>query len=224
LAGGAKNCNLPLQPATIPKSGAEISPNCAAMASASFRGNRRERGRLLLDAAGRPGQIAAMFELKPLAGADKTETYATLESQLRALLHGERDFIANCANTAALLWHSLPDLNWAGFYRIEDGQLVLGPFQGKPACVRITVGKGVCGGAAASRQTALVANVRDFPGHIACDPDSRSEIVVPLVKAGVLLGVLDLDSPKLARFDAADQQGLENLVTVLLTSSELRAG
>ena len=159
-----------------------------------------------------------MFELKPLEHADKTETYAALENQLRALLHGERDFIANCANTAALLWHSLPDLNWAGFYRLVDEQLVLGPFQGKPACVRIQLGKGVCGTAAATRQTVLVPDVHQFPGHIACDPASKAEIVVPLVQDGHLLGVLDLDSPTPNRFDAADQAGLEKLAAILLAS------
>ena len=167
-----------------------------------------------------PLQIATMFELKPLNSADKAKTYAALEVQLGALLHGERDFIANCANTAALLWHSLPDLNWAGFYRLVDNQLVLGPFQGKPACVRIQLGKGVCGTAAATRKTVLVPNVHEFPGHIACDVASNSEIVVPLVKNGQLLGVLDLDSPQLNRFDAKDQAGLEKLAAVLLASSE----
>ncbi len=161
-----------------------------------------------------------MFELKPLDAADKAGTYTALESQLRALLHGERDFIANCANTTALLWHSLPDLNWAGFYRLVDNQLVLGPFQGKPACVRIQLGKGVCGTAAATRKTVLVPNVHEFPGHIACDAASNSEIVVPLVKNGQLLGVLDLDSPQINRFDADDQVGLEKLAAVLLAASE----
>jgi L-methionine (R)-S-oxide reductase len=159
-----------------------------------------------------------MFELKPPGFADKAEAYAALESQLRALLHGERDFIANCANASALLWHSLPDLNWAGFYRLADGQLVLGPFQGKPACVRIQVGKGVCGTAAITGKTVLVPDVHQFPGHIACDAASRSEIVVPLIKGGDLLGVLDLDSPNLNRFDAADQAGLEKLAAVLVAS------
>ena len=161
-----------------------------------------------------------MFEHKPMEVTDKAEAYATLETQLRGLLHGERDFMANCANTAALLWHTLPDLNWAGSYRHVDGELVLGPFQGKPACVRIQLGRGVCGTAAAIRQTVLVPDVRAFPGHIACDPDSRSEIVVPLVKGGQLLGVLDLDSPKPNRFDAADQAGLEKLAAVLLATLE----
>lgn len=160
-----------------------------------------------------------MFELKPANFADKTAAYAELETQLRTLLQGEQDFIANCANTAALLWHSLPDLNWAGCYRLVAGHLVLGPFQGKPACVRIQLGKGVCGTAAATRQTVLVPNVSEFPGHIACDSASKSEIVVPLVKQGQLLGVLDLDSPTLHRFDAADQAGLERLAGVLAASS-----
>jgi GAF domain-containing protein len=161
-----------------------------------------------------------MFELKPQNFADKTEAYAELESQLRALLHGEKDFIANCANTAALLWHSLPDLNWCGFYRLVDGELMLGPFLGKPACVRIQIGKGVCGTAAATRKTVLVPDVEKFPGHIACDAASRSEIVLPLVKKGALLGVLDLDSPKLKHFDDADQAGLEKLAAVLIASLE----
>lgn len=163
-----------------------------------------------------------MFELKSIDCADKVEAYVRLETQLRALLHGELDFIANYANTAALLWHALPDLNWAGFYRLVNGQLVLGPFQGKPACVRIPLAKGVCGTAAATGKTVIVPDVHEFPGHIACDPNSRSEIVVPMVKAGQLLGVLDLDSPKLNRFDAVDQAGLERLVAVLLAASEVK--
>lgn len=167
-----------------------------------------------------PLQIPVMFELKPLDFAEKADAYIILESQLRALLHSECDFIANCANTAALLWHSLPDLNWAGFYRLVDGQLVLGPFMGKPACVRIQVGKGVCGTAAITGKTVLVPDVHQFPGHIACDAASRSEIVVPLIKGGDLLGVLDLDSPKLNRFDAADKAGLEKVAAVLLAASE----
>ncbi len=161
-----------------------------------------------------------MFESTPIDFADKPKAYATLAAQLTALLHGESDFIANSANTAALLSHALPDLNWAGIYRCVDGQLVLGPFQGRPACVRIRLGQGVCGTAAANRQTVRVPDVRQFPGHIACDAASQSEIVVPLVKAGRLLGVLDLDSPKLNRFDAADQAGLEKLAAVLVAASD----
>jgi len=168
-----------------------------------------------------PGrQIDVMFELKPLAASDKAAAYAELTTQLRALLEGEPDFAANCANTAALLWHTLPDLNWAGFYRLDQNQLVLGPFQGKPACTRIQLGRGVCGTAAAERKTQVVSDVHAFPGHIACDPDSRSEIVVPLLRDGVLLGVLDLDSPRVDRFDRADQTGLETLVGVLLEASK----
>lgn len=161
-----------------------------------------------------------MFEPRPLAGASKPEAYAALESQLRALLQGERDFIANCANTAALLWQALPDLNWAGFYRLVDGQLVLGPFQGKPACVRIQLGQGVCGTAAWQRAPVRVGNVHEFPGHIACDSSSNSELVVPLLKNGVVLGVLDVDSPQLNRFEAADQAGLERLAAVLVEASD----
>ncbi len=159
-----------------------------------------------------------MFASESIDFTDKAAGYRELEKQLRALLHGERDFIANCANTTALLWHSLPDLNWAGVYRLVDGELVLGPFQGKPACVRIQVGKGVCGTAAITGKTVLVPDVHQFPGHIACDAASRSEIVVPLIKSGDLLGVLDLDSPKLNRFDAADKAGLESIVAGLLAS------
>ena len=161
-----------------------------------------------------------MFDSASIDFTDKAAGYRELEKQLRALLHGERDFIANCANTTALLWHSLPDLNWAGFYRLADDQLVLGPFQGRPACVRIAIGQGVCGAAAVTRKTVRVPDVQAFPGHIACDTASRSEIVVPLVKNGRLLGVLDFDSPKLNRFDAADQAGLEKLTAVLLANSE----
>jgi len=142
----------------------------------------------------------------------KPKLYENLVLQLRSLLAGERDFIANAANFASLLYHSLPDLNWAGFYFLQDEELVLGPFQGKPACVRIAMGKGVCGVAAARRETIIVANVHDFPGHIACDSASNSEIVVPLVKEGRLLGVLDLDSPQFARFDDGDAEGLNRLV------------
>jgi GAF domain-containing protein len=183
-------------------------------------GHKRSAIGFAVDARARPAHIPAMFELGPLDFADKAAGYVNLEKQLRALLHGERDFIANCANTAALLWHSLPDLNWAGVYRLVDGELVLGPFQGKPACVRIQLGKGVCGTAASTRRTVLVSDVHEFPGHIACDAASQSEIVVPLVKDGELLGVLDLDSPKLNRFEAADQAGLERLAAVLVATPE----
>jgi len=161
-----------------------------------------------------------MFTSATIDFTDKAAGYRELEQQLRALLHGEHDFIASCANTGALLWQALPDLNWAGFYRLMDGQLVLGPFQGKPACVRIQLGQGVCGTAAATRKTVLVPNVHEFPGHIACDADSKSELVVPIIKHGALLGVLDLDRPRLNRFDAVVQAGLEELVAVLVTTLE----
>lgn len=149
----------------------------------------------------------------------KAELYAHLAAQLRSLLEGETDFIANAANFAALLFHSLPDLNWAGLYLLRDDELVLGPFQGQPACVRIALGKGVCGTAAEQRQTILVDNVHDFPGHIACDSASNSEIVVPLIKQERLLGVLDLDSPLLARFDNDDARGLNELAEIFVEAS-----
>jgi GAF domain-containing protein len=152
--------------------------------------------------------------------ADKGAAYAELARSLRALLDGERDLVANAANMAALLFWSLRDLNWAGFYLIERerGDLLLGPFQGKPACVRIPVGRGVCGTAAALRQTVVVPDVHAFPGHIACDSASNSEVVVPIIREGVLLGVLDLDSPEQGRFDAADARGLEALARILVES------
>ncbi|MDQ2701255.1 MAG: GAF domain-containing protein [Pseudomonadota bacterium] len=149
------------------------------------------------------------FHATALSG-DKPEQYAQLLEQARALMHGERDLVANAANLSALLWHALPDLNWCGFYLFDGNELVVGPFQGLPACIRIPLDKGVCGAAASSRQTQLVADVDAFPGHIACDSASRSECVVPLVADdGRLLGVLDLDSPVPARFDAVDARGLE---------------
>jgi len=153
----------------------------------------------------------------------KPELYAELQSQLRALLEGERDFIANAANFASLLYHSLPDVNWVGFYLLKGDELVLGPFQGKPACVRIAIGKGVCGVAAEQRQTILVDNVHEFPGHIACDSASNSEIVVPLVVDGQLTGVLDLDSPSLARFSDDDASGLNELTSIFLECADLSA-
>jgi GAF domain-containing protein len=151
---------------------------------------------------------------------DKGAAYAELAQQLRALLAGEHDLIAGAANMAALLFWSLPDLNWAGFYLVEprSGELLLGPFQGKPACVRIALGRGVCGTAAARRETVVVPDVHAFPGHIACDSASNSEVVVPVVRDGRLLGVLDLDSPLLARFDEVDARGLERLVQVFVES------
>jgi len=148
----------------------------------------------------------------------KRELYDQLASQLSSLLAGERYLIANAANFSSLIFHALPDLNWAGFYFAKDDELVLGPFQGQPACVRIRVGQGVCGAGASKCETIIVPNVHEFPGHIACDSASNSEIVVPLMKGGRLIGVLDLDSPLPARFDQDDATGLESLVRILLSS------
>ena len=150
----------------------------------------------------------------------KHDLYDKLAAQLSSLLAGERDLVANAANFAALVFHSLPDLNWAGFYFVKGRELVLGPFQGKPACMRIAFDRGVCGVAAAKRATTIVPNVHEFPGHIACDMESNSEIVVPLMKNESFIGVLDLDSPMLARFDDADAAGLETLLKILLASTE----
>jgi GAF domain-containing protein len=148
---------------------------------------------------------------------NKAELYCDLAAQLKSLIEGEPDRIANAANMAALLYHGLPDLNWAGFYFIQGHELVLGPFQGQPACVRIARGGGVCGTAAERGETVLVPDVHDFPGHIACDPVSRSELVVPLIEDGRVTGVLDLDSPRLNRFDEIDRAGCEHLVAVFLS-------
>ena len=158
------------------------------------------------------------FIPQPLA-ADKTEAYRDLAQQLSALIGDERDAIANAANTAALLFDLLPDLNWAGFYLLKDGELVLGPFQGKPACIRIPLGRGVCGTAAATRTSQVVADVHAFPGHIACDAASRSELVVPLLRGDTLLGVLDLDSPVPGRFDDADRLGIEAVAALWVAAS-----
>ena len=162
-----------------------------------------------------------MHALNELPQADKTSAYAELETSLRALLTGEPDMIACAANTAALLYWSLPQLNWAGFYLLEptSGDLLLGPFQGKPACVRIAMGTGVCGTAAARRETVVVQDVHAFPGHIACDSASNSEVVVPIVDGERLIGVLDLDSPVHARFDDVDARGLEALVRVFVAAT-----
>jgi L-methionine (R)-S-oxide reductase len=156
----------------------------------------------------------------PAAGGSAAQRYAQLASEARALLHGERDPVANAANLAALIFHALPDLNWAGFYFLRGEALVLGPFQGKPACVRIAVGRGVCGTAAARRETVVVPDVHAFAGHIACDPASRSEVVVPLMRGGAVLGVLDLDSPKPARFGPDDRAGLEALAAIWVGASD----
>lgn len=156
--------------------------------------------------------MRVMFDFAPTTDADKAALYADLLFAADALTTDEPDAVANMANVAALIWQFLPDLNWSGFYRMVDGELVLGPFQGKPACIRIPVGRGVCGAAAQTGETQLVEDVHAFPGHIACDAASASEIVVPVVLDGHLIGVLDLDSPRVARFDAEDQAGLETLV------------
>lgn len=150
-----------------------------------------------------------------IAAGSKTELYHDLLSAMDALTADEPDPIANMANASALLFQYLPDLNWAGFYRLIDDELVLGPFQGKAACIRIAMGKGVCGTAAATRETQLVEDVHAFPGHIACDSASASELVVPIVSQGRLIGVLDLDSPSPARFDAGDAAGCEAIARLL---------
>jgi len=153
--------------------------------------------------------------------ADKPELYRQLTQSLSGLLTGERDLIANAANTAALIYTSVPDLNWAGFYFLRDNrELVLGPFQGNPACTRIAAGRGVCGTAVSSKQTMRVADVHAFADHIACDTASRSELVVPLFSGGEIVGVLDLDSPSHARFDQDDQIGIETLARVFEKASD----
>jgi L-methionine (R)-S-oxide reductase len=162
-----------------------------------------------------------MFEIKDTTALPKTELYAELIAQAGGLFTGERDAIANAANLSALIYNGLPDLNWAGFYLHKQGELVLGPFQGKPACIRIALGRGVCGTAASTRTTQLVMDVHEFPGHIACDAASNSEIVVPLVAGDRLIGVLDLDSPNIARFDADDRAGLEQLAALWVAASDV---
>ncbi|WP_315387442.1 GAF domain-containing protein [uncultured Stenotrophomonas sp.] len=156
-----------------------------------------------------------MFDTSTLTGS-KPEQYGQLLAQARALVHGERDRIANAANLSALVYHALPQLNWVGFYLYDGTELVVGPFQGLPACVRIPLDKGVCGAAATQRVTQRIEDVDAFPGHIACDSASRSELVVPLVKGDTLIGVFDLDSPVLSRFDADDQAGLEAIAAVFV--------
>lgn len=166
-----------------------------------------------------------MFETHAIAGASKAERYRDLAGQLASLLRGESDPVANAANTSALLFQLLPDVNWAGFYFLKGGELVLGPFQGKPACVRIPIGRGVCGTAVARLQSVRVDDVHEFPGHIACDSESQSELVVPLIRDGAAIGVIDLDSPRLSRFDAADQAGIEHVARLYLeASAQVRAG
>jgi len=161
-----------------------------------------------------------MHDMNPTIGLSKAAAYGELRGQLAALFAGERNGLANAANMSALLYDALPKLNWAGFYFLQGGELVLGPFQGKVACVRIGLGRGVCGTAAQRRETLVVADVNAFPGHIACDAASRSEIVVPLLQEGRLLGVLDIDSPAPGRFDEEDSLGLNAAVELLLQNSE----
>lgn len=162
------------------------------------------------------------FTVEPLAGAGKPALYAALATQLSGLLAAERDPWANAANAAALIHALLPDLNWAGFYFLRGGELVVGPFQGRPACVRIALGRGVCGTAAAARRTLVVPDVHAFADHIACDAASRSEIVVPVKVGEQLVGVLDLDSPSLARFDDEDAAGLERAAAMIASACDWR--
>jgi L-methionine (R)-S-oxide reductase len=162
-----------------------------------------------------------MFALATAPDISRTALHAQLLEQARALLTGERDATANAANLASLVYHTLPDLNWAGFYWLKEGQLVLGPFQGKPACVRIALGKGVCGTAAREARAIVVPDVHAFPGHIACDSASNSEVVVPVMKVGRVLGVLDLDSPLHGRFDEEDAHALQSLVGAFVEMSDL---
>jgi L-methionine (R)-S-oxide reductase len=159
--------------------------------------------------------MAAMYDFEPDAGLPKPELYRQLAEAAAALTDGEPDGVANMANVAALLREFVPDLNWAGFYRLQGGELVLGPFAGRPACIRIPLGLGVCGTAAAQARTQLVEDVHAFPGHIACDAASRSELVVPVIRDGAVVAVIDLDSPAPARFDAEDAAGIEALAQVL---------
>lgn len=158
-----------------------------------------------------------MYEFAPQAGQPKSELYADLLAAARALTTDEPDRVANMANLAALIWQFVPTLNWAGFYRVVEGELVLGPFIGKPACIRIALGQGVCGTAAASCETQLVADVHAFLGHIACDAASRSELVVPVLRKGQVIALIDLDSPEPARFDAEDAAGIEALARAIAT-------
>lgn len=161
-----------------------------------------------------------MFEAAPLTATDKPGAYAELAQQVRGVLHGETNLIANAANLSALVFHALPDLNWCGFYLFDGNELVVGPFQGRPACIRIALGRGVCGIAAQTRTTQIVADVAAHPNHVYCDSASRSEIVVPLVRAdGSLLGVWDVDSPNLARFDDEDRAGMEALCATFMKAS-----
>ncbi len=160
------------------------------------------------------------FQLTEPTVTTKPELYAHLVVQLRSLIKGEHNFVANAANFVSLIFHTLPDVNWAGFYLVHGEELVLGPFQGKPACVRIPLGKGVCGVAAKNVETVIVPDVHEFPGHIACDPSSNAEIVIPVFDGERLLGVLDLDSTSVGRFDDQDAEGLNELVTIFVAHEE----
>ena len=168
-----------------------------------------------LRACGEPGSANRMYDFAPTADAAKPQLYRDLLSAADALTAGEPDAVANMANLAALIWQFVPRLNWAGFYRVQGEELVLGPFVGKPACIRIPFGQGVCGAAAASGQTQLVPDVQAFPGHIACDAASRSELVVPVLRGREVIAVIDLDSPEPARFDAEDAAGLETFAALI---------
>lgn len=161
------------------------------------------------------------YHTEPLDFTDKRAGYDSLATQLRGLLADETDVIANAANTAALVFDALPEVSWAGFYFLRGEELIVGPFQGRPACVRIAMGRGVCGAAAAKRETLIVPDVGAFPGHIACDAASQSEVVVPLIAASRLVGVLDLDSARLSRFDEVDARGLERIAALFLQASRV---
>lgn len=160
-----------------------------------------------------------MFHVQKPTGPKEAQ-YTSMTRQLKSLLEDERDWLANLSNTASFLAHSLHDINWVGFYLLKQNELVLGPFMGKPACVRIAVGKGVCGTAVAENRTQVVADVHQFPGHIACDADSQSEIVIPLVVKNKIIGVLDIDSPIVNRFEAVDKEYLEQLATILIDATD----
>jgi GAF domain-containing protein len=161
-----------------------------------------------------------MFELKTTLGVTKSILYSELSAQVSGLLVNERDWLANTANISAFLYQGIPGLNWVGFYFLRSSELVLGPFQGKVACVRISLGRGVCGTAALRRETIVVPDVSQFPGHIACDHNSKSEIVIPLVKEGILIGVLDLDSPLISNFDQVDAEGLGQIMKLLIAGTD----
>jgi GAF domain-containing protein len=164
-----------------------------------------------------------MFAVQAARGLSQADLHAQLLEHARALVAGERDQTANAANLSSLVFHTLPDLNWAGFYWMKQGELVLGPFQGKPACVRIALGRGVCGTAARERRAIVVPDVNAFPGHIACDSASASEVVVPVIAGERVVGVLDLDSPTRGRFDDADARALESLVRIFIEATDLEA-